>query len=127
MIKLTYLIFPRDDLDREVARKRWVEDHGDMMLKYASLLRIVRYVQTPHVPHPLNEGMAAVRGVEHRMPLGLAEMYWASQDDLEFSFRNPDGRRAYRELVEDEKRFAEPVLAPWMGFEREVISSEAAE
>ncbi len=127
MIKLTYLIFPRDDLDREQARKLWVEDHGAMMQRHASTLRVARYVQTPHVPHPLNEAMAAVRGVEHRMPLGLAEIYWASQDDLEFSFRDPDGRRAYRELVEDEKRFAAPFLAPWLGFQREVIPGEAAE
>jgi len=127
MIKLTYLIFPRDDLDREQARKLWVEDHGAMMLRHAATLRVARYVQTPHVPHPLDETMAAVRGIEHRMPLGLAEIYWASQDDLEFSFSDPDARRAYRELLEDEKRFAAPVLAPWLGFEREIIACEAAE
>lgn len=121
MIKLTYVIFPRGDLELDEARRRWMEDHGSLMRKHAGVLRVARYVQTPHVPHPLEEVMASARGVEPAGPLGMAEIYWASREDLEFTFEDRDARRAYRELVEDEKRFAAWSLAPWIGIEREVI------
>ena len=125
MVKLTYIIFPRPDLDRDEARRLWMEDHGALMEKHAATLRVVRYVQTPHVADPLEAVMASARGIECRSPLGMAEIYWASREDLEFSFQDRDGRRAYRELVEDEKRFATATLSPWLGAEREVIAYEA--
>ncbi len=122
MLKLTYVISPRPDLDREEARRRWMEDHGALMEKHAATLRVARYVQTPHVANPLEEVMASARGIEHRSPLGMAEIYWASREDFEFSFQDREARRAYRELIEDEKRFAAASLSPWLGFEREVIA-----
>ncbi|MGI6853698.1 EthD domain-containing protein [Mesorhizobium sp. 1B3] len=121
MIKLTYMIFPRDDLDREEARRRWMEDHGALMEKHASTLRVARYVQTPHVTHPLEQTMAAARGAVLQIPLGMAEIYWASRADFEYSFEDRGARRAYRELLEDEKRFAATAMSPWVGEEREVI------
>lgn len=122
MLKLTYIIFPRPDLDIEEARRRWMDDHGALMEKHAATLRVARYVQTPHMADPLEALMASARGIDPRSPLGMAEIYWASREDLEFSFRDADGRRAYRELLEDEKRFALASLAPWLGVEREVIA-----
>ena len=124
MIKLTYLIFPRADIDRDKARRFWMEDHGALMKKHAATLRVVRYVQTPHVGHRLEQMMAAARGVEMRVPLGMAEIYWASREDLEFSFEDRAARRAYRELVADERRFAAMSLSPWIGIENEVIACE---
>lgn len=126
MIKLAYMIFPRADLDREEARRLWMEEHGALMEKHAATLRVARYVQTPHVGHPLEQVMAAARGLEARPPLGMAEIYWASREDLEFSFEDRAARRAYRELVEDEKRFAVPSLSPWLGVEREVIAARVS-
>lgn len=125
MIKLTYVIFPRSDLDREQARKLWMEEHGALMEKHAATLRVARYVQTPHVAHPLEAVMASARGVDATSPLGMAEIYWASREDLEFSFQDRDARRAYRELIEDERRFASASLSPWLGAEREVIAGRA--
>lgn len=122
MIKLTYIIYPQPDLDREEARRLWMEDHGALMEKHGATLRVARYVQTPHVVDPLEEVMASARGIAPRSPLGMAEIYWTSREDLEFSFQDRDARRAYRELVEDEKRFAEASLSPWLGYEREVIA-----
>lgn len=122
MIKLTYLIFPRADLAREEARRLWMEEHGALMEKHASTLRVARYVQTPHVGHPLEQVMASARGVEASTPLGMAEIYWSTREDLEFSFEDRDARRAYRELIEDERRFAAASLSPWIGIEREVIA-----
>lgn len=124
MIKITYTIFPRNDLTRGEARLRWMRDHGNLMRKHASALRIARYVQTPNLDDPVEEKMAFARGLETARPLGLAEIYWTSREDLEFGFRDPAARQAYRELIEDEKRFAAWSLSsPWVGEEREVISA----
>lgn len=124
MIKITYMIFPRSDLAREEARRRWMRDHGDLMRKHASTLRIARYVQTPNLDDPVEEKMAFVRGLQTARPLGLAEIYWTSREDLEFGFCDPAARQAYRELIEDEKRFAAWSLSsPWVGEERDVITA----
>ena len=126
MIKITYTIFPRPDLTAEEARGRWLDDHGALMRKHAKTLRVVRYVQTPRIADPIEETMAAARGIESPAPLGMAEIYWASRQDLEASYTDAAGRRAYRELVEDEKRFAAWTMSsPWVGTEREVFAEEA--
>ena len=128
MIKVTYTIFPRTDLPAEEVRIRWMEDHGARMEKHASALRVSRYVQTLRQPHPVDDSMAKVRGISKSEPLGMAEIYWRSLEDMEFSLTDPDARRAYRELIEDEKRFAAwSVSTPWIGVEREVIAPGNAE
>lgn len=125
MIKLTYVLFARDGLELAAARHLWLEEHGAMMRRHASLLRVARYVQTPRVVHPLEAVMARTRGLDVPLPLGMAEIYWATQADLEFSFADPVARSAWRELVTDEGRFAKAQQPPWIGEERVVISGGA--
>ena len=128
MIKITYSVFPRADLSHETAIRLWMEEHGDLVRRHAATLRLARYVQTPRGAFGAIEAkMAAARGMQADGPLGLAELYWANREDLYFSFEDPDARRAYRELVEDEKRFAAlGRSSPWIGEERVVIAGAGA-
>lgn len=120
-IKITYAIHARPDLEPEEVRRRWMDDHGDMLRRHARTLGIVRYVQTLRMPHPSGQGMAQVRGVSADLPFGMAELYWESLETYEASFASHEGRQAYRELLEDERRFASHVVSsPWPGREREV-------
>lgn len=126
MIKITYTLFPRTDLDHQTAMLLWMEDHGALVMHHARALRLVRYVQTPRGDFAAAEAaMARSRSIDPPQPLGLAELYWSSREDLEFSFADPAARHAYRDLLEDEKRFAEWGLSsPWIGEERVVIGAE---
>ncbi|MCB1512250.1 MAG: EthD domain-containing protein [Hyphomicrobiaceae bacterium] len=127
MIKITYTVFPRVDLDYRTAMRLWMEDHGALVVRHAESLRLVRYVQTPRgVFAAVEAAMARSRSIDPPHPLGLAELYWNSREELDFSFTDPVARNAYRELLEDEKRFAEWKLSsPWIGEERVVIGAEA--
>jgi len=121
MIKITYAIYPRPDLAAEDVRRLWMDEHGDMLRRHARTLGIVRYVQTLRTPHPSETGMAEARGASAELPFGTAELYWESLETYEASFATREGRQAYRELLEDEFRFASRVVSsPWLGREREV-------
>lgn len=122
MIKITYSIFARKDLAPDVVRSRWMDDHGVMVLRFAGQLRLARYVQTLRTPHKLEAVMSASRKQSAEYPFGMAELYWNSREDLEWSFTDGDARECYRQLLEDEKRFAERgEWMPWIGTERVVI------
>lgn len=128
MIKITYNIFARSELEPEEVRRRWMDEHGDMVRGFAPRLRLARYVQTLRQPHPLEATMSASRGQSPRYPFGMAELYWNSIDDLEWSFSDKDARDCYRSLLEDEKRFAERgEWMPWIGRERLVIPEGGAD
>ncbi|WP_195759786.1 EthD domain-containing protein [Paracoccus sp. S-4012] len=120
-IKITYAIYARPDLEAEEVRRLWMDEHGNMLRRHARTLGIVRYVQTLHTPHPSEQGMAEVRGATAELPFGTAELYWESLETYEASVASREGRQAYRELLEDERRFASHVVSsPWLGKEREV-------
>lgn len=123
MIKITYNVFPRNDLSADEIRRRWMDDHGELVRRHAATLRIVRYVQTLHTPDPVERMTAGKRGVEGDGPFGMAELYWASIEDMRASFEGREARRSWRVLLEDEKRFARwGEASPWVGVEREVIA-----
>ncbi|MEI5682635.1 EthD domain-containing protein [Mesorhizobium sp. CCNWLW179-1] len=122
MIKITYSIFARPELSDEEVRTLWMEEHGALLQRHAKTLGIARYVQTLRVQHPIEGKMRRSRGTEMDGPFGMAELYWESMETLEDSFTRPAAVAAYRELLEDEKRFAaRSVAAPWIGVERQVI------
>lgn len=128
MIKITYSIFARTDLDPAEVRRRWMQEHGEMVRSFASKLRLARYVQTLRTPHPLEAVMSASRSQEALYPFGMAELYWNSVQDLEWSFTDSEARNCYRLLLEDEARFAKRgELMPWIGSERKVISRSDAD
>ncbi|ATI43674.1 hypothetical protein CBW24_16080 (plasmid) [Pacificitalea manganoxidans] len=124
MIKIIYSAFPRADPSDQTAIQLRMEEHGDLVKRHAGALRVAQNVRTPRGDLGVIETiMAAPRGMEPDGPLGLAEHYGANSEDLDFSFQDRDARRAYRDLLEDEKRFAAPGRSsPWVGQERVVIA-----
>lgn len=122
MIKVTYNIFARPDLPADEVRTLWMEAHGALLKRHAETLGVVRYVQTLHAPSLVEARMARSRGADAAGPFGMAELYWASKESFEDSFVRPAALAAYRELLEDEKRFAaRSVASPWVGVERVVF------
>jgi hypothetical protein len=54
---------------------------------------------------------------------GIAEIWYADREALETLGRNPEARKASRELLEDERRFVDLTRSPiWVGVEKEIFS-----
>ena len=54
---------------------------------------------------PLNEAMRASRGSDPDIFDGVAELWWESPEAFSAGATTDEGRKAARELYEDEKRF----------------------
>ena len=53
---------------------------------------------------------------------GIAELWWASREDLEAATASAEGRRASLELLDDERRFIDLARSPlWIAEEVPVV------
>lgn len=105
MIKLVYCLRRLPELSREEFQRYWRQTHGPLVRERAQALGIRRYVQVHTLDSPLNEVLAASRGSTGEAFDGVAELWWESAESLAAATGTPEGRRAARELLEDEKRF----------------------
>jgi hypothetical protein len=88
----------------EECQSYWRNTHGLLVRKHAAALRVLRYVQVHTIDDPLNELLRAGRG-EVEPYDGMAQLWWRDRDDLEATTTTPEGRKAARELLQDERRF----------------------
>ncbi|MCZ6474072.1 MAG: EthD domain-containing protein [SAR324 cluster bacterium] len=121
MIKLSFCLKRQAHLTREAFLDYWLNTHGPLVRRHAKALNIHRYVQHHNQDDPLNEGMRAGRGAPEPFD-GVAELWWKSRAELEQAFSTPQGRRAGKELLEDEARFIELKHSPlWLGEEKTIV------
>lgn len=124
MPKISVLLYRRPDLSFEDFDRHWREVHGPMVVANNDVLRLSRYVQTPRPRDPLDTWLLASHGVTDATsgPDGLAELHWASRADLDLSFRDPQAKAVWRDLVADERNFlADARMVLWLAEERVLI------
>ena len=121
MIKLTFCLRRLPDLSLDEFQRYWLENHGPLVRRHAGALKIKRYVQLHTLDHPANEVLRA--GREAAEPYdGVAELWWESAEDLGTSAATDEGRRAARELLEDERKFIDLKRSSlWLGEEHEIV------
>ena len=105
MIKLVYCLRRLPNLSREEFQRYWRETHGPLVRGRAEALGIKRYVQLHTLDSPLNEVLRASRGGSGEPYDGVAELWWESAEALAAATSADEGRKAARELREDEERF----------------------
>jgi len=121
MVKLIFCCRRLEHLSRAEFQRYWRGTHGPLVARYASVLRIRRYVQTHTLDDPANAMLAASRGAPEEFD-GIAELWWDSVEDLAAAPGTPEGRAAAQALLEDERRFIDHARSPlWLAEEHPIV------
>jgi len=106
MIKLVHFFHRLPGLSLEECQGYWREKHGPLLRKHAAALRVLRYMQVYTLDNPINDALRESHGAMQAYD-GLSQLWWKNRDDLETSISTPEGQRAWRELLQDERHFAD--------------------
>jgi uncharacterized protein (TIGR02118 family) len=118
MIRVTFLLRRKAELDREQFQKYWREQHGPLVASHAADLGMLRYVQVHGIEDPINEAMAKARGGMEAPYDGVAEVWFENRDVLTEVLQTEAGQQAAAALLEDEARFIDLPRSPlWLGYE----------
>ena len=121
MIKLTFAVRRRADVDPGEFHSYWRDEHGPLVRSFQSVLGIRRYVQVHRVDTPFNDVLRQSRGALEPFD-GTAEVWWDDLESLAAGTSTPEGVAAAQALLEDEARFIDlGRSALWLGEEVEVI------
>lgn len=120
MVRLVFCLHRLPSLSIEEFTSYWLHQHGPLVRSHVEVLRIRRYEQL----HPDATSVAAslrdLRGATEVFD-GIAELWFDSEDDIAAAARTPEGRRAARALLEDERRFIDLPRSPIWLFREEVV------
>jgi uncharacterized protein (TIGR02118 family) len=123
MIKLTFAIRRKPDIDEDEFHRYWREEHAELVASVAETLRIRRYVQSHRIATPVDEALAVSREITAEPYDGVAELWWDSVEDLLEVMADEAGLAASAALLEDEARFIDlPSSAIWFNEEHEIIA-----
>jgi len=104
MIKITFAVMRRPDIDLEEFDRYWREDHAALLLRHRRALGFVRYSQTPTSHRGLIAAMASQRGCLAPFD-GVADMWFASTESMLEHGRSAESQAANVEILTDEARF----------------------
>tara|TARA_B100001971_G_scaffold49416_1_gene44698 strand:- start:21256 stop:22059 length:804 start_codon:yes stop_codon:yes gene_type:complete len=116
MIRITFALRRKQNLEFEEFQEYWREKHGPLVASHSSHLKIRRYVQVHTLGNPDAERPEGERGKMQRPFDGVAELWFDSLDDI----RNSDSAAvdASLELLEDERQFIDLSQSPgWLAYE----------
>jgi len=121
VIKLTFAVRRRTDLDPVEFYRYWRDQHGPLVRSFQPALGFRRYVQTHRMETPLNEVLRVSRGALEPFD-GVAELWWEDLDALVAATSSSEGSAAGQALLEDERKFIDlEQSALWLGQEIEII------
>ena len=111
MITLVFCLRRLPHLSPEAFRDYWLNTHGPLVRARAPLLRMARYQQMHTFADDALAAVASVRQAPAPFD-GVAQVSWHSREELRASAMDPFGRRAARELLEDERNFIDLPNSP---------------
>ncbi len=109
MIKMVYCVKRRSDISQVEFRRYWLEEHGRLVRKFASTIKIRRYVQSHTIGTETNELLKISKGTSEPYD-GIAEIWWDSWEGFAAA-ASPEGIAADQILMEDEKKFIDHSLS----------------
>jgi uncharacterized protein (TIGR02118 family) len=122
MIKLIFCLRRLPNLTLAEFQDYWLNTHGPLVRSHAETLRFRRYVQSHTMDNPVaQQALAASRGAPEGFD-GIAELWWASPEDMAAGIATPEGRDASRALLEDERKFVDHARSPlWISTEHAIV------
>jgi hypothetical protein len=113
MIRLVYFLRRRQGLSLHDFQSYWRESHGPLVASHATHLGLLRYVQSHTLEDPIDQALSLARGGAMEPPFdGVADLWWATEDDLSRALASAPGRRAGAELLADEAHFIDLPRSP---------------
>jgi len=110
-VKLVFCLRRRPDLTRDEFQAYWGGRHGELGIANAEALGYSRYVQSHTLTIDLNDALQAGRGAPEAFD-GVVELTFPSLDAIAETFSGREGRRAARELLDDEQHFVDLATSP---------------
>lgn len=117
MIRLTYCLRRLPEMSLQEFQGYWKNQHGPLVSKYSTILRVCKYIQVHTIEDPLNKELKDSRGLAEPYD-GVAELWWRSRQDLVEALESPEGQEAAGLLLQDEKKFIDLKRSPlWFAYE----------
>ena len=110
-VKLVFCLRRRPDLTREEFQAYWGGRHGELGIANAEALGYAKYVQSHTLTIDLNTALQEGRGAPDAFD-GVVELTFPSLDAIAETFSGREGRRAARELLDDEQHFVDLASSP---------------
>jgi len=106
MIKVVYCMRRKAGLSHEQFLAHWADVHVPIVMANLDVLRLSRYVRTMPLAHPFSARVERA-GVMQAPYDGIAELTWASEEDMRLAFESPQALAVQRMLAQDEKLFVD--------------------
>jgi uncharacterized protein (TIGR02118 family) len=126
VVKLIIVFSYRTDVPAAECQEHFRTQHAALIRKYADVLRIRRYVQSPRLGSDLIEAMAAGRGWSTAAD-AASELWWDGHDEMAAAFSSPEGQAAGAALAEDEAAFCDPATVVALLTEEHAIVDHIAQ
>lgn len=106
MLRMSFTLYRRADLSPEQFRDYWINNHAPLVLQFADVMGIERYVQL-HADYPeLAEHMTRSRASAPPHD-GVVQIWYLSAAHRLQAIHSEAGRDAARLIVADEARFCD--------------------
>lgn len=120
-VHLVFCLRRLPSLTRAEFLSYWRDAHAPLVRERAAVLHIARYEQAHPVPGGPAQPVADVRNAPPPYD-GIASLWFDSVEEFYAGGSTPEGRRAARELLEDERRFIDLEHSPiWLVEDHRVL------
>lgn len=120
MIRLVHLLKHAPDIGLQQFSDYWRDEHGPLVASHQARLGLLRHVQTHRdlSGQDLDLKAGKVRGGVEPPYDGIAEYWWASEQELRTALATVAGQKAQAELIASERRFVDLAASPlWFAHE----------
>lgn len=111
VVKIVYALKERSEHSLEEFQNYWRETHGPLVASFQHALQMVKYVQVHRAPGEVDTKLRESRealGIVSKDPVfNIVDHYWfeGSQNDIVERFQSPEGQKAWKAILESEKKF----------------------
>ena len=104
MIKLTYLLKRRSDVEPTEFAARWQDSHAAVLAENADVLGALRYVLSLREATACDICLNHSRGLAEPSYDGVLEIWWASTEAYQAGMGSAQGLRLLNHLIDAERR-----------------------